>query len=384
MKSRLMKFVLLGLIVVLSSCIHRTVVVTASKAQAGGIITPNAPKCKIYAVNSMFYPYVMFYFRTMDANQDPLVNMTPYNVGLMVKGRAYDPKKGQYRIETLKNRKEGFRTLLLLDCSKSMDGYPFRDLIAAARDYIRLKRPSDEIGIMAMTDTVESICEFTKDARRLETFLTDLTPTGIRTRLYDGIGKAMMACTTARGTMDAGSPEYVVLSNIVVITDGVDEGSAFTQQNILDEIRNLKKPIPIYSIIYTGKPGYNIRSLASLSARSFGKFWTVTTTSEFARICETIQEINRHDYVGTFRAYLPVDGERHNFKIGVQYEGKMMQDSAYFETMDFPPTPETTRIKMALRRKIPPIPGGNPYYEANRPDTMAPPPQSYPQGQQMP
>src|SRR5208337_5090802 len=57
---------------------------------------------KIYHVNSAFYPFIQVYFRTFDQNMEPLVNLNERNLGLMVKGRAYDPMKRQYSIQSLR------------------------------------------------------------------------------------------------------------------------------------------------------------------------------------------------------------------------------------------------------------------------------------------
>ena len=62
---------------------------------AAGASDPGGYGLKIYKVNSGFYPYVQVYFRTFDKDQQPLVNLNAMNVGLMVKGKAYDPMKRQ-------------------------------------------------------------------------------------------------------------------------------------------------------------------------------------------------------------------------------------------------------------------------------------------------
>lgn len=90
---------------------------------------------KIYAVNSAFYPIIQVYLRTFDQNRDPLPNINYANIGLQVKGRNYDPllidpqsKRPMYDIEPLESRtREGFRTVIVLDCSLSMKGQPFVD-----------------------------------------------------------------------------------------------------------------------------------------------------------------------------------------------------------------------------------------------------------------
>ena len=62
-------------------------------AHAGevGFAAPGGYGLKIYRVSSDLYPFVQVYFRTFDQQMQPLVNLNYMNIGLMVKGKSYDP-----------------------------------------------------------------------------------------------------------------------------------------------------------------------------------------------------------------------------------------------------------------------------------------------------
>jgi hypothetical protein len=363
-------WIILIVALVVCGCSHQTV--SPKATVSAGFLDAQTPAFKIYAVNYALYPYVMCYFRTMDGNKEPLINLTNSNVGLMVQGQLYDPMKKQYEVQTLKDRREGFRTVLVLDCSASMAGQPFADLLTAARSFIRLKSPSDEIGIIALTDSVEHVCAFTKDVQRLDTYLNDLRPIGKRTPLYDGIGTAIQACFTGRNlSFSQANLDFTVLSNIVVITDGIDVGSAMSKEGLDRKIDDMKIPIPIYSIIYNGKSKHNFQDLAYLSTISFGRYWEIDSMSYLSQICSKILDINRNDYVVTFRGYLPVDGNNHNLKIAIRYAGFFMDDTAQFQSINLPlATDELRRLRMKLENSIPKLPDGNPYYSS--PETTLP------------
>jgi hypothetical protein len=53
--------------------------------------------------------------RTFDQEMNPLVNLNVLNIGVMVEGRAYDPRKKQYLIQPL--RKAGRRRPVPFWCS---------------------------------------------------------------------------------------------------------------------------------------------------------------------------------------------------------------------------------------------------------------------------
>lgn len=307
---------------------------------------------KVYATNYATYPFVMAYFRTFDQNRDPLVNLNYANVGLMVKGFAYDPKNVdlvnktcQYSIETLENRDESFRTVFVLDASKTMEGAPFTDAMAALSTFISMKRPNDEISVLAVRDTNEGyqiVSNFEKDANLLMHALSEVQPDGMQTRLYDTVGAALEMCATASkaSTSAMGTASYPILNSIVVLSDGKDEGSAVQRAELISKINTLDIPIPIFSLAFsTLDPGFFL-NLEALSKATFGRYWLVSQTSEFVNIIRKIHQINRGDYVVTFRSYVPVDGSKHPYKIAVQYPsntGKSLHEAGEFEAIDSTP-----------------------------------------------
>jgi hypothetical protein len=83
------------------------------------------------------------------------------------------------------------------------------------------------------------------------------------------------------------------------------------------------------------------------------------------RVVEEIQNILQSDYVVTFRSYVPVDGEQHSIKVGVEYpsgSGKFSYDSGTFEAIEPPPVPAVKDALEMLNQKIPALPDANPYF----------------------
>lgn len=72
---------------------------------------PGTYGVKVYRVDSSLYPYVQVYFRTFNELKQPLINLNELNIGLMVKGRSYDPMKRQYRVESIRQKQVGTRTV---------------------------------------------------------------------------------------------------------------------------------------------------------------------------------------------------------------------------------------------------------------------------------
>jgi hypothetical protein len=345
---------------------------TIISISAFGASDPGGYGLKIYKVNSGLYPYVQVYFRTFDKDQQPLVNLNAMNVGLMVKGKAYDPMKRQYQVNSIRQRQEATRSVLVLDASKSMAGDPFKAALRASARYIDSKRPQDEVAILSIRDTktgYDVVSEFERDPDALGRRLADVKVDGNRTRLYDSIGAAMQMCgMSAQGSVTPGAENYIVSCAIVVFSDGFDEGSALSREELNGRITDLNIPIPVYSLAYT-KQSKHFKNLESLSKNSFGIYYLIgEALDRMQQTVEQVQNIIQSDYVLTFRSVVPVDGEEHAIKIGVEYpsgSGKFTYESAKMEAIEPPPIPAIMQMIQQLNQAVPPLPAGqtSPYFD---------------------
>jgi Mg-chelatase subunit ChlD len=342
-------------------------------AQAGyGFAQSGAYGFKIYKVESGLYPFVQVYFRTFDSNGKPLVNLNEMNIGVMVKGRSYDPMKRQYFVQSIRQREEATRTVLIMDASGSMRGRPFNSAMRAAARFIDSKRPQDEIAILAIRDSDEGyqkVSTFERDPAALGRRLADVRPDGKRTRLYDTVGAAMQMCgMSSQGSVAPSAGNYIISCSLVIFSDGRDEGSAVSRAELMSRITNLKIPLPIYSLAYTKTYTKYFKNLEALSKNSFGKYYLIGKTyNQMQMVVEEIQEILQNDYVVVFRSFIDIDGEEHVFKIGIDYparSGKYIYQSGKFEAIDPPPVPALLEQIDLLSKYLPALPDGvKPYFQ---------------------
>lgn len=335
-------------------------------AQGYGFAAPGGYGLKIYRTDYTLYPFIQLYFRTFDQNMQPLVNLNERNVYLMIQGRPYDPMKAQYGVQSIRQRQEATRSVLVIDASGSMgqktkdpkpkDGLtgretPFDASLRAAVRFIDSKRPQDEVAVLAILDTdqgYEVVSQFERDEDALARRIADMRATGKQTRLYDGIGAALQMCAmSSQGSVVSGT--YVVSCSVVVMSDGKDEGSAVSREELMTRISNLSIPVPIYSLAYAHskeKRDY-FKNLEALSKNSFGIYYLVGEAKEkMQRIVEEIQNILQSDYVVTLRSDIKTDGLQHNIKLGVEYpsgSGKYVYDDSEFEAIQPPPVPQVKR-----------------------------------------
>ncbi len=342
--------------------------------------SPGGYGLKIYRVNSALYPYVQVYIRTFDHNKQPLVNLNAMNIGLMVKGRSYNPVKQQYFIQTIRQRSsDAIRSVIILDTSGSMrdkklgkQGF-VASLEAAAR-FIDGKRSQDEIAILAIDTSKEGysmVSGFERDREALARRLLDVKNNAVDSRIYDTIGAAMQMCATSSqgSSIEPSVGSFIASCSILVFSDGRDEGSALSREELNARITKLDIPVPIYSLAYGHKSAAFFRNLESISKNSFGVYYLIgETANKMTQVVESIQNILLSDYVVTFRSFIGVDGEEHALKVGVEYPSgskKLKYSSTQFEAIEALPFDEIVKAINMLNVKIPAPTNGNPYFDKN-------------------
>lgn len=315
---------------------------------------------KIFRVESALYPFVHVYMRTFDQEMNPLVNLNVLNIGVMVEGRAYDPRKKQYLIQPLRGREEATRSILVLDTNKALKGADFEAMVRAAARFIDAKRPQDQVALLALDNSGEGyslLSNFDREPSILGRRLADLQPRSDKTRLYDGVAAAMQMAGSAVGGDSSSDVEYVVSTSIIVLGSGRDDDSAINRSDLMTRISGLKIPAPIYSLGFGAPESKEQRNLQALAKNSFGKHYPIGGAHDtITRSIEDIQHIMQSDYVLTFRAYIPVDGGRHNVKIGVEYptgSGIMYYDTSSFEALEPPTFPRILEAQQKIDKLIP-------------------------------
>ena len=315
---------------------------------------------KIYRTDSSLYPFVQVYIRTFDLERKPLVNLNELNLGVMVNGRSYDPSKRQHIVQTVARRPDVVRAVFVLDTSGSMQGTPFESALNAAAAFIDAKRDQDEVALIALDDSprgYEIISDFERDAGALVRRLSGLEADTGESRLYDALAAAMQLSATTDVTGQGGSLARVASTSIVLFSDGADEGSALSRTDLMTRISGLEIPVPITSLGYATRDASALRNLEALSTNSFGQFHDVSADpSRMTRIVEYIHGVMLNDYVVTFRSYVPVDGDTHNLRIGLEYpsgSGQRSAEATRFEAISPPPVEAITAARKQLNETIP-------------------------------
>jgi len=352
---------------------------TAS-AQGYGFVAPGEYAAMIHRTDFSLYPFIRVYLRTFDDKMQPLPDLNEDNILLLIQGRPYDPMKMQFGIQSIRGRREATRSVFVIDASRSMGhatqgvesqahrpeaDTPFEEMLRAVVRFIEGKRPQDEVAVLAVRDTKEGyavVSRFERDGKVLARRLAAIRADGLKTRLYDATDAALRMC----GTSPEGS-NPVASCSVLVMSDGKDEGSAITREELMTRITDSPTPYPIYSLAYSRTSREHFKNLEALSQKSFGIYYMVgEAPSGMRRIVEKIRNMLYSDYVVTLRSYLPVDGARHDITLGVEApsgSGNYAFDNSFFKAVRQSFTREVEEAKSLLAKKIEKLPdGAEPYY----------------------
>ncbi len=256
-------------------------------------------------------PEVRLYVGLLDEQDRPIQPLSETAITVNVDGTVCPVE----RVVSFEASGEGVAYTLLIDVSKTMRGAPFTQAIAAGENLIRKLRPQDRLAIITFGDRVTVETDFVNDQALLLAKLDEIEPTHDYTHFYAAVNQAYNINT--RGGLD-----FPVRRAILVITDGKDEGSGITLDDLLR--RNETEGIPIYSIGYSRIDPKFLDNLKRLSELSGGNYLQ-KKPEEFAEIYQqTIGDIHAQSVVTAAFPTGKADGKKH--QVSVFYR----KDSDYF------------------------------------------------------
>lgn len=181
--------------------------------------------------------------------------------------------------------------ILLIDSSESMlQELPV--VKAAARQFVgSLLRPADRVAIVRFSERTVWLTGFTDDRDAVARALEEIRPRG-ETHLYDSIIDMLFELQKRPGR-----------HALVVLTDGVDQGSQFTLDNVIHYAKYAG--VPIYPIIKNrmlsrlmrfGIGRLEVRRLARIARDTGASYFIIQKESELPRVYEQIAAELRQQY----------------------------------------------------------------------------------------
>jgi VWFA-related protein len=180
-------------------------------------------------------PTLTVYLDVLDQNGEAPGQLSPADLS----ARLQEQNLKVRDVKSFDASGEGVAYIFLIDISKSIQRSQFETMREAIGDWINALKANDRMTIFAFGVRVRQLIDFTDDKAGLHAALSNVAPTDLQTKLYLALREAI----NLGQRVEAGLPYRRV---IVILSDGKDEGSGFTS----DDIRSLVEQghMPIYAI----------------------------------------------------------------------------------------------------------------------------------------
>jgi len=213
------------------------------------------------------FPEVCWEFTLMDSANRLVTDISVENISVFEDSIKNENIKF---IEAI-NRDNNLTYLIAIDASLSMQGDPINSIKSALESFVSKLPNEDYVSIITFHDEVELISEFTQNKDSLIHRIRSIEAKGSITELYYGIVNGLKKINS-----------YNDMSHnkvLIVLSDGKDEGTAYTDVDCIQNGNDLN--IPIYSIGFHSmiNPKYR-RVLERISEKTGGEYIDAKTISD--------------------------------------------------------------------------------------------------------
>jgi hypothetical protein len=206
-------------------------------------------------------------------------------------------------VENISDDNLPFSTVLVIDVSGSMEGFPLDRAKEAARTFVDNVRANDAIAIVAFSSSVRLLQPFTTDKELLKSVIDSLVASG-ETALYQAAFSAVEVAAGAPSTRHA----------VILLSDGAEYGGESTVGRGAALESALAVGVPVYTIGLGF--GADRTYLQELSAGTNALFYESPTGEELVSIYADLAALLSSQYVITLNVGVPLDGTE--YALGLQ------------------------------------------------------------------
>lgn len=213
------------------------------------------------------------------------------------------------RKQTLASTGYGMAVLVSIDVSGSMKGAPLDAIRASLSKFVNSASPADKIAIQTIADEGrwDAAWDASRDQDRIA--LANLAARGTRTRLWDALFEAI-------GTFPA-APEA---RRLTVISDGHDEGSAHTEQEVIAVAGS--RGVVLDAVGMTRSNPFYLQTLKELALKTGGQFSQAKSPEQLQQLVSSgIERLKLTPVVSFHVEDLAGDGKAHRFTVIWKHDG---------------------------------------------------------------
>lgn len=235
-------------------------------------------------------------------------------------------------INSLDTTGRGITAVLAIDASGTMRGEPFLKAREAAMAFVEQLRPEDRVAVLTFAEDINEVSRFsaqraeTRDA--LENLEIDLERSR-HTLLYDGAFRAIDMIRT--------SPDIPRRAFVILFSDGKDDGSDRTREDVLREAmgREGDSHILNFAVGYARFGGAGLEEMRALAEGTGGEYQQAASVEDVGDFFDLVAKQMTQSYLVTYPS--DMDGEPHNIRVTLA--GKSGERLAYFPDIAGPRWP---------------------------------------------
>lgn len=225
-----------------------------------------------------------------------------------------DGYRVSYRIREASGPSDSLHVVIAVDSSKSINAEFLEKIKSEAGNFINASAAADSIALLRFNDTVRLLNNFTSNRLELQANVRGIDRHGKFTRLFDGIYDSIELLDREKGGR----------RGVIVFTDGKDEGSSLTSDDIIKFSQD--KGIPLYFISNNSRTSMHLGRIAKLTG---GKYYCINQKDVVCTYNDVISRI-KSVYEIRYKSMLKRDGKTHNLEVRLRYGDLKDRDTADF------------------------------------------------------
>lgn len=229
-----------------------------------------------------------------------------------------DQEIKNFSLQTIDAQKENEMIVVLVDASRSLSKEEFNIQVQAILKFVDQVTPGDRLGVISFHDKYRLHCGFTSSKLQIRECVQKIKQGGSNTVLYDAINEGLRLLSTVDNKRPA----------LLVFTDGRDEHSQFSFEDVLSQMKDSQ--IPIFTIA-TGQ-AQSLTQMKTLSLQSGGEIFYANNKKSIEEIYTTLPKMLDNMYRISYTSLQNKNITQKNVRIELQlvHTDVKDKDSAVF------------------------------------------------------
>jgi Mg-chelatase subunit ChlD len=243
------------------------------------------------------------------------------------------------RVVQFRDAGEGVGFIFCVDISRSLSAADFAAVRDALGRWIDGLRPVDRAAVLSFGEDSRLVLDFTADKAALRAAIDGLGPTDMKTVLYRGLRDALELSSRR-------DPELPTRRVLVVLSDGKDEGSGLTAEDVLVTIR--EHGLALYAIGFGGPARRESLDLLLRFATNSGGDFVAVGGRDFASAYDAMREAIDRVWVAELECPgCEADGSAQRLQVNLRLADRVLSEGAdlrLLPPLESTPAPAATSV----------------------------------------